>query len=240
MLKTILGFGITTIALFLFIPIGTLAFILSLLGLRKAMSWAVYKIVQTWAKSIVFITGCKAEVEGINNIPKQGGVCFVSNHVGIFDIVFALAFIGRPFGFIAKKELLYFPFLNIVIFLLGCLFIDRKNIKKAIKTIERGTNRLRKGDALLIFPEGTRSKGMGLLPFRPGALKLATNSLVPIIPMAISGSYEVFERDFRVHPVPVRIVFCPPVNTAEMSPDERRHGLLEQVRSSIDGALVKF
>ena len=239
LLRTTLVFGITLCAMFIFIPIGLFAFFFGFLGLRKPMSWIAYKLVQTWAKLIVFITGCTPEVKGAELIPRQGGVCFVSNHVGVFDIVLTFAYVGRPFGFVAKKELLFFPFVNMWVFMLGGLFIDRKNIRKAMKAIELGNRKLRNGGGMLIFPEGTRSKDRGLLPFRPGALKLATSSLVPIIPMAVSGSYEVFEKNYLVHAAPVRIVFCPPIITAEMNPEERRHKLPEQVRAAIEAALVK-
>jgi 1-acyl-sn-glycerol-3-phosphate acyltransferase len=201
------------------------------------MSWVVYRAAQYWAKTIIAITGCTLEVEGREHIPPKGGVCFVSNHVGVFDIILALAYIGRPFGFIAKKELLLIPLLNLWIYILGGLFIDRKNIRKAINTINLGIQKIQKGGGMLIFPEGTRSKGRGLLPFKSGAIKLATNSLAPIIPVAISGSYEVFEKHYRVHAAVVRMVFCPPVITADMSPDERRHKLTDQVRDAIEAAL---
>jgi len=177
------------------------------------------------------------DVKGRENIPPRGGVCFVSNHVGIFDIILALAYAGRPFGFIAKKELLYVPFINIWISILGGLFIDRKNIRKAKRTIDLGIQKLQNGWSMLIFPEGTRSKGQGLLPFRSGAIKLATNSLAPIVPIAIAGSYEVFEKDYRVHGVPIRMVFCPAINTSELSGEDRRHLLPDRVRSVIEDAL---
>jgi len=120
---------------------------------------------------------------------------------------------------------------------LGGLFIDRKNIRKAIKTINLGIKKLQEGKNMIIFPEGTRSKGRGLLPFRSGAIKLATNSLATIVPIAISGSYDVLEIDMRVHPAPVRIVFCPPIVTASMDPGERKHKLADNVQSIIEEAL---
>jgi 1-acyl-sn-glycerol-3-phosphate acyltransferase len=186
---------------------------------------------------IIFVTGCEMDVKGRENIPPKGGVCFVSNHVGIFFIILSLAYAGRPFGFIAKKELLYLPFINIWIYILGGLFIDRVNIRQAKKTIDLGIQKLQKGWNMLIFPEGTRSKGQGLLPFRSGAIKLATNSLAPIVPIAIAGSYEVFETDYRVHGVPIRMVFCPAINTSELSGEDRRHLLPNQVRFAIEAAL---
>jgi 1-acyl-sn-glycerol-3-phosphate acyltransferase len=235
--KTLLAFAFTLFTLLFLIPFGFLAFLLSFLGMETPMSWFIYKIAQIWSKGIIFVTGCSMEVKGQEHIPRKGGVCFVSNHVGIFDIILALAYIGRPFGFIAKKELSYIPFLNVWIYILGGFFIDRGNIRNSIKTIDLGIQKLKKGKGMLIFPEGTRSKGQGLLPFRPGALKLATQSLVPIVPMAISGSYDVFEKDHRVHAAPVRLTFCPPLITAGTGQDERRKQLAERVCSIIQVAL---
>jgi len=239
LIKTITAFAITIFTIILFTPIGFVTFILGFFGLKKPMAWIMYKIAQGWARCIVFITGCSINLEGKEHIPKRGGVCFVSNHVGIFDIILALAYIGQPFGFVAKKELLFLPFINLWIGILGGLFIDRKNIRKAIKTINQGIKRLQSGWSMLIFPEGTRSKGRGLLPFRSGAVKLATNSLAPVIPIAISGSYDVFEREYRVHAVPVRMVFCPQINTADMSANDRRHTLAGDVHAAIEEALAR-
>jgi len=238
MVKTIVAFVITILTIIICTPIGIVCMVLSVLGLKKPMSWIVYKIAQMWARILIVVTGCVMDVKGRENIPPKGGVCFVSNHVGIFDIILALAYAGRPFGFIAKKELLYLPFIDIWIYMLGGLFIDRVNIRKAKRTIDLGIQKLQKGWSMLIFPEGTRSKGQGLLPFRSGAIKLATNSLVPIVPIAITGSYEVFEKDYRVHGVPIRIVFCPVINTSELSGEDRRHLLPDQVRSVIEAALA--
>jgi len=237
MVKTIVAFAITILIIIFCTPIGIVCMVLSVLGLKKPMSWIVYRIAQMWARILIVVTGCTMDVRGRENIPPKGGVCFVSNHVGIFDIILALAYAGRPFGFIAKKELLYLPFIDVWIYMLGGLFIDRVNIRKAKKTIDHGIEKLQKGWSMLIFPEGTRSKGQGLLPFRSGAIKLATNSLVPIVPIAIAGSYEVFEKDYRVHGVPIKMVFCPVINTSELSAEDRRHSLPDQVRSIIEAAL---
>jgi 1-acyl-sn-glycerol-3-phosphate acyltransferase len=237
-MRTIAAFVFTVFAVAGFLAVGIPAYILSFLGLKRPMTWVIYFMAYIWSRGLIAITGCTVTVEGRENIPARGGVCFVSNHVGIVDILLALAYIGRPFGFIAKKELLLIPLINVWIHILGGHFIDRKNIRKALKTINMGIQRLQKGGRMLVFPEGTRSKGQGLLPFRSGAIKLATHSLATIVPIAISGSYEVFEKDYRVHSVPVRMVFCPPINTAEMSPDERRHHLADQVRGIIETALA--
>ncbi|MCL1812673.1 MAG: 1-acyl-sn-glycerol-3-phosphate acyltransferase [Treponema sp.] len=233
LVKTIAIFIVTVFVLLIFIPVAIPFFILRLIGLNQSMDFFLYKLAQSWARIVIVITGCSMTVTGRENIPKEGGICFVSNHVGIFDVILAVAYSGRPFGFIAKKELLLVPGINLWIFLLGGFFIDRKKPRKALKTINQGIKRINAGGAMLIFPEGTRSRGSGIGPFLPGALKLATHSKALIIPMAISGSYDVFEKTYRVIASPVSITFLSPVNPAEMSPQDRKTLLAEKLRTSI-------
>jgi 1-acyl-sn-glycerol-3-phosphate acyltransferase len=90
---------------------------------------------------------------------------------------------------------------------------------------------------MIIFPEGRRSRGQGLLPFRPGALKLATKASAPIVPVALSGSYDVFEKTRRVLSVPVGISFAPPIPTADLSAEDRKRSLAEKTREIIAGML---
>jgi 1-acyl-sn-glycerol-3-phosphate acyltransferase len=236
LIKTFLVFFVTVLTLIVIMPVGILAFVFSLCGLKKSLALFAYKIAWAWAKILIVLSGCTVTVKGEENIPKKGGACFVSNHGSIFDIILALAYIGRPFGFIAKKELLLVPFINMWIFVLGGLFIDRSHPRKALKTINKGALRLKSGSGVLIFPEGHRSRGEGLLPFHPGSFKLATQARVPIVPMAITGSYDVFEKYGRVNACPVRLVFCEPVNTEEIPPGERKF-LAGKVREIIEQAL---
>jgi 1-acyl-sn-glycerol-3-phosphate acyltransferase len=236
--KTILSFTYVAISMAVLVPIGIFLFVFSFAGLKKPMSLLGSIVGRAWAWSIIVLTGCKLSVQGQENIPRSGGVCFVSNHEGIFDIVLALALFKRPFGFIAKKELLFIPLVNIWIWLLGGLFIDRKNIRKAVRTINAGIKRIEKGGAMIIFPEGTRSKGRGLQPFKAGSFKLATQAGASIVPVAISGSYDVFEKTYRVAAsVPVKVVFSPPIETAGLSLEEKKQRLSDQVHGVIEAAL---
>jgi 1-acyl-sn-glycerol-3-phosphate acyltransferase len=237
LIKTIVIFSVVGLPMILIIPMGLLIFILSSLGLRKLMDLVVYKIARFWSLLLIGLTGCKLTVLGRENIPPRGGICFVSNHGSIFDIILLLAYAGRPIGFIAKKELALIPFLNIWIILIGGLFIDRNTVRKAVGTIQAGVERIRAGGAMIIFPEGHRSKGQGLLPFHPGSFKLATRAEAPIVPVAITGSYEVFEKTHRVCALPVRVIFGKPIITVELPPEERRKTLSDQVRAVISGAL---
>ncbi|MDR1931052.1 MAG: 1-acyl-sn-glycerol-3-phosphate acyltransferase, partial [Treponema sp.] len=209
LIKTVLIFALTGAIILVFLLPGLLAFFFSFLGLRKPLQLGAYKMAQFWARLLIFFTGCSMTVTGRENIPPEGGVCFVSNHVGIFDIILALAYVGRPFGFIAKKELILIPGLDVWIFMLGGLFLDRKKPRSAIRTIKLGIKRIKAGGGILIFPEGTRSRGRGIAPFRSGSLRLATQSDSVIVPVALTGSYDVFEKSHRICAVPVSISFLP-------------------------------
>jgi 1-acyl-sn-glycerol-3-phosphate acyltransferase len=209
-----------------------------LLGLRKLSASFMYRVAQGWARMVIAFSGCKVTVSGRENIPLQGGVCFVSNHGSIFDILLVLAYVGRPFGFIAKKELSYIPLLNMWIALLGGLFIDRKNVRKALRTIDKGIKRIRSGGAMIIFAEGHRSRGQGLLPFHPGSLKLATQAGAPIVPVALAGSYDVFEKNYRLNSVPVGVSFGTPVPTAGLPPEDRKQRLADKIHALV-GSMLK-
>lgn len=78
---------------------------------------------------------------------------------------------------------------------LQCVFIDRSNRRAAIKVIEDGVNSLKRGQSMVIFPEGTRSKGGPIVPFKSGSLRLGTRAEVPIVPVTINGTYLMLEAN---------------------------------------------
>jgi len=236
-IKTIVCFAYVAVSMMILIPVGIVVVLFSLIGLRPLMSALMCRIGQGWARLLTGITGCTVTVTGRENIPRRGGVCFVSNHGSIFDIVLLLAYSGRFLGFVAKKELMFIPLVNIWIFVFGGLFIDRKNPRKALKTINTGVERIKSGGTMIIFPEGHRSRGCGLLPFHPGSFKLATQSEAVIVPVAIAGTYDVFEKNSRLNPGPVSITFCKPINTADIPATDRKTVLSDQIYGVIKGEL---
>ena len=221
------------------LPVGIITFLFSFLGqrLRKFMSFVMYKAAQGGALLFFKAISCTVTAAGRENIPKDDGICFVSNHDGLFDIILLIAYCGRPIGFIAKKELSYIPFLNIWIYMIGGHFIDRASPRKANLSINKGVNKLKSGGGMIIFPEAHRSRGRGLLPFHPGALKLATLSQVPIVPVAISGTSNAFEKNYRVTKTSMKVSFCEPIYTADLPPSDRKMILCDKIYSIIKNKL---
>jgi len=239
MVKTVFLFIYVAVSMIFLVPFGLIALIFYAVGFRTAMKQVFYRIAQGWGLAIIKLTGCGVTVTGRENIPKKGGVCFVSNHSGYFDIVLLLAYCGRMVGFVAKKELLFVPFLNVWIFMLGGLFIDRSTLKNASRTIGKGVEKIKSGNGLIIFPEGHRSKGLGLLPFHPGSLKLATMAEAPIVPTVIEGSYELLEKNKRFVKTRLKVTFCEPIDTAGLPATDRKLILSDRIYAVIKEKLGK-
>jgi 1-acyl-sn-glycerol-3-phosphate acyltransferase len=237
MIRTVICFAFVVAAIIVLTPFGIATALLSFLGLRRPMSVFIYHIARGWALILLRMTGCAVTVRGRENIPRENGVCFVSNHGSYLDIVLLLAYTGRPIGFVAKKELLFIPLLDMWISVLGGLFIDRKDARSALRTIKTGIKRIKAGGGMIVFPEGHRSRDQGLLPFHSGSLKLATQAEALIVPVALQGTYNVFERQYRVKPGPVTVVFGKPINTAEIPPADRRQMLCDRIYAVIREAL---
>lgn len=195
------------------------------------------RIAQKWAKSIISLTGSKVEVQGLENIP-QGNVLFISNHQGNFDIPLLIAYINKPKGFIAKIELKKVPIINWWMKKINCVFIDRDNIRQSAKAIKAGTELLKAGNSMVLFPEGTRSRSSVLGEFKPGGMRLAIRSGVPIVPVTINGSYKIFEQNgCLIKPAEVKITVSPPIYVNKMSKEEQAN-LAEIVRAQITKQLV--
>ena len=143
-----------------------------------------------WAKGIIKRTGTNVKVTGDDAIP-EGPVLFVSNHEGDFDIPVLLGFIEKPFGFMSKVEVKKVPIISEWMDVLNCVFIDRKNKRQSVLSLGECTTKLQDGHSLVIFPEGTRSKGRSINQFKTGAFRIALDAGVPIVPINIiwNGCY---------------------------------------------------
>lgn len=168
--------------------------------------------------------GMKRIVRGLENIPKDTAVLFAANHRSLLDP--ALGFIVLPnlTGFIAKKEIAKVPFLNLWMLNVNCLFLDRSDIRKGMQTILKTTDYIKEGYSMFIAPEGTRSHGKEPLPFKDGSLKPAQKTGCPIVPVAITGTDDLFENHKPwLRRTKVVIEFGKPIFLSELDPDIQKH-----------------
>lgn len=171
----------------------------------------------------LFISGVKIQSKGKENIPKEEACLFVGNHNGFFDILTSYVTIGKVMGFVAKKEMLKVPFLNVWMYYINCLFLDRTNIRNGLKTILKGADYIKNGISIFIFPEGTRSKDGKLQPFKEGSMKMAEKADCPIIPVAMTGTAALFENQFpRIKRGTVTVEFGTPIHISELSKEDKK------------------
>lgn len=184
------------------------------------------RIVRKMFRLILHVVGVSVTVKGMENIPKGQPVLYVGNHRSYFDILVGYTTVPGKLGFVAKKEMLRYPFLSDWMVNVNCLFLDRKNIKEGLKAVLEGIEKVKRGVSIWIFPEGTRNRSediLELLPFKEGSLKIAEKSGCPVIPVAISGTADVFEKHIPfMRPSRVTIEFGTPFYIKKLPPEERK------------------
>lgn len=191
------------------------------------------KYVKEWAKERVADSGSTINIKGLENIPDQNGILFMSNHQSNFDILLLLAELPVQHGFVAKVELDHIPFFSRWMRCIHCLFMDRNDMKQSAQTIIDGIKQLKAGINMVIFPEGTRSKGAPVGEFKAGSFKLATKSKAPIVPVTIDGTYKVMEGNKnKIKPAEINLIIHEPIYTDKFTKEEIAE-LPEKVRSII-------
>ncbi|MBZ5202618.1 1-acyl-sn-glycerol-3-phosphate acyltransferase [Planomicrobium chinense] len=186
-----------------------------------------------WAKGIMERTRSRIETSGLEHLP-DGAALLVANHEGNFDIPVLLSEIPKPFGFISKKEVKKFPVIPVYMEDMNCVFLDRTDRKSAYKSIADTVGKLKDGHSILIFPEGTRSKGEGLIDFKSGFIRIAKDAGVPIVPIAIHGTSDIMEKNNnQIRPGHVTIGVLEPITAQEIEKMNAKQ-LIEKVKNTIE------
>ena len=226
-------FGIFMLfTLLCFVPFG----LLKLLRQEKALHRFTHLLTSSWGRYIFFLDRCSMKVEGLENLPGHNRIIYIGNHQAYADIPFMMANLPTTIGFIAKKELGRIPILGIWMHALHCIFIDRGNFRKAMRDIETGIAEAEKGYPKVIFPEGTRSKGPKMGPFKAGSILLAAKAGLTIVPVTIDGTYKTWEERKKISPAEMKLTVHPSIETKDMTEDEQKE-LTDRLWNIIAGAL---
>ncbi len=166
---------------------------------------------------------------GWHNIPAEGGVLVVSNHQSHLDPPLVGIGCPRPMSFMARETLFRFAPFGWMIHSVGAFPIDREG--SGLKGIKEALKRLKRGEMVLVFPEGTRTRDGQIAPFRPGFTTLAVRSKAAILPVAIDGAYEAFPRSKKFPGRGrIRVRFGKPILPAEFAGRDERELLAEVER----------
>ncbi len=150
---------------------------------------------RVWSIVVCRLLLLPIEVVGREKLDKKSSYVFVANHQGAMDIFLIYGFLGRNFKWMMKKSLKEIPLVGYACQKAGFVFIDRKNPRTTIESIQQARNILTHGMSLMVFPEGTRTFDGYMQPFNKGAFFLADKLHLPVVPITIDGSYDVLPRN---------------------------------------------
>lgn len=194
-----------------------------------------HAIARTWARFILWIFGIKVTVRGLEHLGSNRHFIYVSNHASMFDIPAVLVGIPDEIRIVLKKELTKVPIWGWALKYGHYISIDRDNPKDAVRSLERAVETIRNGASVLLFAEGTRSRDGALQPFKRGAFSLAAKAGVPIMPVAIKGTFRILPKgSWKISPADVELVLDAPIATHGITGKEGELELMERVHRVVE------
>lgn len=197
----------------------------------------ILKATDAWGNFVMDVFQTEVRVHGEENIPTEGPVVYVANHQSYADIPLCCKVLNKiQLGFVAKdglqKLFLYGEWVENI----RSVIIKRDDARSSLRTIEEAIEYINQGFSMLVFPEGTRSKGPEMGSFKKGSLRLATKSGVPVIPITINGTWRIFEEKGYPQKTSVDITIHKAIPTNTLSKLEAS-ALSDEVEAIIKGGL---
>jgi len=200
--------------------------------MERSLLWRSLQVVARVGTTLLF----DLKVHGIENVPETGGALLAANHQSYLDPVLVAVRLRRPVSFLAKSELFENPLLNWLIRSLHAFPIRQNH--GDMGALRETIRRLEEGHILNLYPEGTRSLDGNVAPLQKGIALILRKISVPVIPVAIDGSFQAWPKGRRMfHGGRIHVMFGKPMYFEKMKADEilaslqqRMCELFEQVR----------
>lgn len=207
-------------------------------GIVTGRTTVVFRFGRLWARAHLKVMGIAPVYSGLEHAAGTAPRIFLPNHLSTLDIWVMAPVLPVTTRFVSKRTIFWIPVLGQAMAVAGFIPIDRQDRASAIRSLSRATETIRGGASVILFPEGTRSRDGRLARFKRGAFHLALEAGVPVVPVAISGTFHVVKpRSIVVRPGPVHVTFLPPIDVAGYAGD--LEGLMAKVRSEIASRLAK-
>jgi len=210
---------------------GTLSLLVSLVDKK---GFVQHRIARIWARACVRASGARLTVRGAENLRRYPVAVFASNHTSYMDTPVIFASIPLQFRILAKKELWPIPFIGWYLNRSGQIPIDTSNPRASLSSLGVGAKTLRSGMPLFVFPEGGRTSDGDLRPFLSGAAYLAIRAQVPLVPMALSGVYDLLPiHTHHFYPSDLTLNVGEPIETTGMTVRQTDE-LTARLRQAVD------
>jgi 1-acyl-sn-glycerol-3-phosphate acyltransferase len=178
-------------------------------------------VARAWARALLWICLSPVELVGAGNLVVNRSAVYASNHLSYYDTPVLFAKLPFQFRILAKQSLWKTPFVGWYLNRSGQLPIDINTGRSAVAGLLRGVKTLQAGMPLVLFPEGGRSETGKMTPFQSGAAFMAIKAQVPLVPVALIGTYELLPiHVYHLTPHPVKIVVGEPISTAGLTTRE--------------------
>lgn len=197
----------------------------------------VHKVQQFWSRSFFWLMFLPVSVDGTEHIQPGQSYVFVANHQSMFDVWLVYGWLPVVFKWLMKAELRKVPFVGTGCKAAGHIFVDRRNAKAAMESLQEVERQLVNGICTVIFPEGTRSLNGEVGRFKRGAFQIAMDLGLPVIPLSLDGCFEVLPKGkpfVNRHPVHMHIgeaIDLKRFKDAEGKPDA--NAAIEAVREAV-------
>ena len=190
-----------------------------------------------WAKSLSYLTPIRVEIEGGEHANQDHSYIVTSNHQSMYDILVIYGFLRLDLKWVMKQELRKVPFIGSGCEAAGHIFVERRNPKQAKMALAAALEKLGDGIGILFFPEGTRSRGDRMLPFKKGAFRTAIDQQIPVLPVTVTGTNEILpNKTLALFPGKATITIHEPIETAGMTTNDI-DALMQETRQRIASAL---
>jgi 1-acyl-sn-glycerol-3-phosphate acyltransferase len=194
-----------------------------------------FKLSKYFSGGVLWLSGIKLDISGLENFDKEKTYVFVSNHSSQYDIVTMQKVIPNRMAMIFKKELGKIPFFGWQLKMGPYVMIDRENYEKAMKSIEEAKEKMQKQNiSIVVFAEGTRSKTGEIQPFKRGAFRLASKVGYPIIPTTIIGSNKIMPKGtYKLKRGTINVHFDKPISSEGIKTRQEEIDLMNHVREVV-------
>ncbi|AWK82814.1 TPA: 1-acylglycerol-3-phosphate O-acyltransferase [Photobacterium damselae] len=181
------------------------------------------------------VLGIKLEFRYADGADKVGPAVYIANHQNNYDLFTVSGAIMPRTVTVGKKSLVWMPLFGQLYWITGNILIDRANRSKAVGTIGQVVEKIKQNKvSVWMFPEGTRSRGRGLLPFKTGAFHAAIGANVPVVPIVCSSTEHVKLNRWDNGVVIVEVM--PAVSTDGLSKEDVRK-LSDECRTMMEQKL---
>ena len=182
---------------------------------------------------VLFLARVKLKVTGLENLDTKKPCIYVSNHVSHLDVVAIARAIPLGLFYIGKKELKKVPVLGQYMYLIGHIFIDRKNREKAMASMRKAAQLINQGKNVITFPEGTRTRDGKTAIFKRGTFIIAKEGSIDIQPIAVVNADKILPRDsFIIKPGTIEVRVGKRISTNEIE-DLNAEAAAEYVRKRV-------